>query len=220
MYNLKKNNYHQKPKASDIQTPLKVSQFIFELLRNKVSKEERILDPCAGMGNLLTPWKKVGYNVIGIDLDKNSPVFWSGNDFLKEGSERLFPALKDEIEYRTLEQIQKDTRKYYNIGLILCNPPFNGYGGKLGSEVWLDKIIEIFGKETPIVLFVPAGFCLNLTLGSKRYLKFANGEYPPISSRITLPKNIFLEVLFHSEILIFNILNLEPHYFLSPDEKN
>jgi hypothetical protein len=35
MYNLTKNNYHLKPKNSNIQTPLEVSQFIFELLRDK-----------------------------------------------------------------------------------------------------------------------------------------------------------------------------------------
>jgi tRNA G10 N-methylase Trm11 len=75
MYNTKLNNYHLKPKSSTVYTPPAVSQFIFELLRDKISKKERILDPCAGMGSLLTPWKKEGYNVIGVDLDKNSPVF-------------------------------------------------------------------------------------------------------------------------------------------------
>ncbi|CAI2192154.1 7883_t:CDS:2, partial [Funneliformis geosporum] len=58
--------------------------------------------------------------------------------------------------------------------LIICNPPFNGY-----------------------VLFAPAGFCANLTLESKRLAKFDNGTYPPIASRITLPKNIFEGVIFH-----------------------
>jgi type I restriction enzyme M protein len=66
------------------------------------------------------------------------------------------------------------------------------------------------------VLFVPAGFCLNLTLESKRLEKFNNGTYPPISSRITLPKNIFPEVVFHSEILIFNLKGLKAHYFYKP----
>ncbi|CAG8441298.1 4581_t:CDS:2 [Scutellospora calospora] len=60
--------------------------------------------------------------------------------------------------------------------LVICNPPFNGYGQKLGSEVWLDKIIELFGKEIPLVLFCPAGFRLNLTLKSKRRSKFANED--------------------------------------------
>jgi len=99
--------------------------------------------------------------------------------------------------------------------LIICNPPFNGYGNKLGSEVWLDKIIELFGKEVPIVLFVSMGFRLNSKKNGKRWSKFTNQTYPPISSIISLPRDIFPEVEFHSEILIFNIPGLQAHYFLS-----
>jgi type I restriction-modification system DNA methylase subunit len=56
MYNLQKNNYHQKPKAANIQTPLAVSQFIFELLKDKLNPfHELIFDPCSGQGNLLAP---------------------------------------------------------------------------------------------------------------------------------------------------------------------
>jgi type I restriction-modification system DNA methylase subunit len=55
MYNTKLNNYHQKPKASNIQTPLEVSKFIYELLRDKIDKGGVILDPCCGQGNLLKP---------------------------------------------------------------------------------------------------------------------------------------------------------------------
>lgn len=84
MYNLLKNNYHQKPKSSNIQTPLAVSEFIYELLRDKVwdwrstiNMGSSILDPCSGMGNLLEPWKQEkdfekGYPVVEIDLDPNS----------------------------------------------------------------------------------------------------------------------------------------------------
>ena len=55
MYNLNRNNYNLKPKSSTIYTPAAVSQFIFELLRDKVSKEKTklILDPCCGERNLL-----------------------------------------------------------------------------------------------------------------------------------------------------------------------
>jgi len=69
----------------------------------------------------------------------------------------------------------------------------------------------------PIVLFAPVGFCANLTLESQRLEKFHNGTYPPIASRITLPKNIFEGVIFHSEILIFNISGLKSHYFYQPN---
>jgi hypothetical protein len=56
-YRIDRNNYHQKPKSSNIQTPLAVSQFIFELLRDKIIQKEEglILDPCSGKGNLLRP---------------------------------------------------------------------------------------------------------------------------------------------------------------------
>jgi type I restriction-modification system DNA methylase subunit len=54
MYNLQKNNYHQKPKSSTIYTPPAVSQFIYELLKDKV-KRGTILDPCSGQGSLLRP---------------------------------------------------------------------------------------------------------------------------------------------------------------------
>jgi hypothetical protein len=70
----------------------------------------------------------------------------------------------------------------------------------------------------PIVLFTPIGFRLNLTLQSPRHKKLSEGIYPPITSQITLPKNIFAGVKFHSEILIFNIPGLENHYFYKPHE--
>jgi hypothetical protein len=55
MYRTDRNNYHLKPKFSNIQTPLEVSQFIFELLRDKIPKNSIIFDPCCGTGNLLQP---------------------------------------------------------------------------------------------------------------------------------------------------------------------
>jgi len=68
----------------------------------------------------------------------------------------------------------------------------------------------------------------NLTLESKRFLKFDSGEYPKINSIITLPKNIYnldgnnilkknnegKGIIFHSEILLFNVKGLKAHYFL------
>lgn len=205
MYNLQKNNYHKKPKPSNIQTPPKVSQFIFELLRGKIPQKGLILDPCCGQGNLLEPWaddyyhREKGGETYGIDIQDGEKV----NQVVD-----FFTLTSYDLE-RSHFSIKKPT-------LILCNPPFNGYGNKLGSEVWLDKIIELFGKETPIVLFAPVGFCANLTLESKRLEKFHNGTYPPIVSCISLPKNIFEGVIFHSEILIFNIKGLESHYFYKP----
>ena len=206
MYNLSRNNYHLKPKSSTIQTPLKVSQFIFELLSPYWSNKRKVLDPCSGMGNLLKPWKDAGYPTRGIDIDKNSAANTKA-DFLKD---KLFHF----PQYKQKKRIED------NKTLILCNPPFNGYGKKLGSEVWLDKIIELFGKEIPIVLFAPIGFRLNLTINSNRWKKLNNGDYPVINSIISLPKDIFEGVVFHSEILIFNIKGLEAHYLYDDLSEN
>ena len=202
MYNLTKNNYHQKPKNSNIYTPPEVSQFIFELLKDKILKDSLILDPCSGRGSLLAPWKKVGFETTGIDIAENSTAELK-LDFLDKG---LSTATK-------LFEPCYQSMRFDKCFLILCNPPFNGYGQKLGSEVWLDKIIELFGKQIPLVLFAPMGFRLNGKKQGKRWTKFTNNKYPPISSIISLPRDIFAEVEFHSEILIFNIPNLSPHYF-------
>lgn len=189
MYNLQKNNYHQKPKSSTIYTPPAVSQFIFELLKDKV-KKGTIFDPGCGQYSLLKPWKEAGHLTWGIDIDPHSQADAQVDFFT------CYPDMwSDEVD------------------LIICNPPFNGYGQQLASEVWLDKIIELFGKEIPLVLFVPMGFRLNGKKQGKRWTKFTNNSYPPISSIISLPPNIFPEVEFHSEILIFNLPNLQPHYF-------
>ncbi|CAI2191415.1 18610_t:CDS:2, partial [Funneliformis geosporum] len=50
-------NYHSKPKNSTIYTPPAVSQFIFELLKDKRDRDYL--------------WNGV-YPVVGIDLDPNS----------------------------------------------------------------------------------------------------------------------------------------------------
>ena len=202
MYNTKLNNHHTKPKNSTIYTPPAVSQFLFQLLKDKIPSDGVIFDPCYGKGSLLEPWKENSHWTYGSDIKSHSSVDliqdflnWNGGDF----------SLK--IGYRI------------KIRLVLCNPPFNGYKNKLGSEVWLAKIIELFGQDIPIVLFAPMGFRLNGKQNGKRWTKFTNQEYPPISSIISLPRDIFPQVEFHSEILIFNIPNLQPHYFFAPTSK-
>jgi hypothetical protein len=105
------------------------------------------------------------------------------------------------------------------------NPPFNvdettafyikkNYSGRpLLPEVWLKKTVELFGKNVPIAMFTPYGFRLNQSLNSKRWKCFSNGEYPEITSIVSLPKDVFQNVLFHSEILLFNLPQLKGHYF-------
>lgn len=199
MYNIKFNNYHANPKNSTIYTPKEVSEFLFNLLKDKISQQGTIVDPCSGEGSLLKPWFENSYPIFGIDIiDKQGNlVNWETPNLVTD-----FLSLTQEFRIAS-----------HKLNLILCNPPFNGYKGKLACEVWLDKIIELFGKETPIILFTPMGFRLNSKSNGKRWKKFTNNYYPSISSIISLPRDIFPEVEFHTEILIFNIPGLQSHYF-------
>ncbi len=65
----------------------------------------------------------------------------------------------------------------------------------------------------PLVLFAPYGLRLNQTVASKRWRRFLDGSYPPISAIVALPKDVYEGVLFHSEVLIFNVEGLRGHYF-------
>lgn len=193
-YNTSLNNYHSNPKNSTIYTPKEVSNFIFGLLKDKV-KKGIILDPCCGQGSLLAPWQENSYWTYGIDIDPNSTA-------------------DAKMDFFTCQPYENEWND--EINLVLCNPPFNGMKPQLAPEIWLDKIIELFGKDIPLVLFVPMGFRLNSNQNGKRWSKFTNGKYPPISSIISLPRDIF-GIEFHTEILIFNIPNLKPHYFYQPN---
>ena len=130
------------------------------------------------------------------------------NPFLKRGSRIDGCEIKEGINFLTRkEKIYAD--------LIICNPPFNlGVGKKLGSETFLEKIIELNGQNgTAIVLFVPMGFRLNQRKKSKRW-RWLRDNCPPITSIVSLPLDIFEKVQFHNEILIFNAPKLKPHYLL------
>ncbi|AGL90046.1 N-6 DNA methylase [Candidatus Phytoplasma australiense] len=203
MYRVDRNNFFKNEKKATIYTPSWVSQFLYNILSPQIQRG-LILDPCVGEGSLLFPWKEKGFDVLGVDIEKTT-----------------FPNL---IHKNFLELSQKELKKQ-KISLVITNPPFNldfktksyvkeKYGGRpLLPELWLSKIIELFGKDIPIVLFTPYGFRLNQSLNSKRLQKFLNQEYPEISSIISLPKDVFENVVFHSEILIFNVNHLKPHYF-------
>jgi hypothetical protein len=99
--------------------------------------------------------------------------------------------------------------------LVLCNPPFNGITYKrwrLGSEAFLHKIFELCGEDQKIVLFGPMGLRLNVDRRGERakHLPIWN-----ITTIVSLPRNFFGQhVLFHAEILFFNMPKLKPHYAL------
>tara|TARA_R100001443_G_scaffold40836_1_gene54222 strand:- start:7934 stop:8515 length:582 start_codon:yes stop_codon:yes gene_type:complete len=174
-------------KANDTPTPIEVVEYITKLVEPCLritpmdDRPKRVLDPACGSGILTS--KLTDVEVVQYDII-------IGKDF--------FSADKEE-----------------DIDCVIVNPPFNrdgvGQGRKLLPEAFLDKILEVCDKNTPIILITPMGFRLNCSKKSKRRKKLIN-DYPPISSIISLPLDIFEGVKFHTEILCFNCPWLKPHY--------
>lgn len=202
MYRVDRNNFYKQQKKATVYTPAGVSEFIYNIVADKLDNQKPVLDPCVGSGSLLKPFKKNGFKVIGVDIEKQG--------FRDTKVKNYLEIVKGEL-----------TRP----ALVIMNPPFNidektkdyvrkHYGGRpLLPEIWLQKALELFGNTVPIVLFTPYGLRLNQTATSKRWGKFVDGEYPEIKSIISLPKDIFDGIQFHSEILLFNIKRLKGHYF-------
>ena len=190
-----RNNYHKNPKASAIYTPPGVAGFLFDILKR--SEFVRILDPAIGSGRLTDPWRAQGHYIMGCDIKDST-------------------ANRQEFICKAFEETT--TRDfYYTPDLVLCNPPFNGAPGKqLYPEVFLRHIFDLWGPQTPTVMFAPMGMRLNQRRKSTRWrwLRDCGAE---ITSIISLPLDVFPDVEFHAEILIFNVSGIQPHYFL-PEE--
>jgi type I restriction enzyme M protein len=200
-----RNKYFDNKKESSIFTPETICNFLADILTTFVHQQNYwgknvILDPAIGTGNLIKPFMEM--------KRLRNPLRFVGYD----------------IEPMRLASIQTHCRDFLNsfikneikdIALIICNPPFNnkGYGRKLLPELFTDKVFELYGEHTPLVMFSPMGFRLNQRVKSKRWRKF-RGRNAQITSIVSLPLDIFPNVEFHSEILIWNIPHLKPHYFL------
>lgn len=230
-----RNNYTENPKNSSIYTPEGVCQFLFDLIDPYIRKKKilskgysisqptsmnrvLVLDPAVGSGNLLKPFmNKIKYWTYGYDINHD------------------FDLLIDKMALFLKMNFLASKIKYNNIDLVICNPPFNitedikkflkkiKKGKSLLVELFIDKIFELYGRTVPLVVICPMGVRLNQriydknrTIGNRkgaRYRKIRD-EWPPITSIISLPLDIFPQVEFHCEILIFNMPELESHYCL------
>lgn len=188
----RKNPYWDNPKNSTVYTPKCVADFLHRII-SSVLLPKVILDPAIGRGALTNPWKK-NSTIVGVDVDPKS----------KRYADHFVRSRFEDLEHWSLP--------YPN--LILVNPPWNGANGrKLYPEVFLRKIVDLFGKDVPTVLFVPMGFRLNQRMKSKRW-QWLNGIGMGITSIVSLPLNVFEKVEFHSEILLFNMPKLKAHYWI------
>jgi type I restriction enzyme M protein len=194
-----RNDYHDRPKRSDVYTPPGVARFLFDVLRkagpitvgHSQMPFQTILDPAIGTGRLTDPWCEAGHTVTGCDIvNKHAKC----QTFYQE-------------RYESLTELPRP-------GLVLCNPPFNGAEGrKLYPEVFLEHTFDLFGVCQPMVLFAPMGMRLNQRRKSSRWrwLRDCGAE---LASIVSLPLDTFPGVEFHAEILIFNVGGIRPHYFL------
>jgi len=102
--------------------------------------------------------------------------------------------------------------------LVLCNPPWSGGGKSAKSPIamFLERILKVVPKGTPIALIAHWSFRMDQDRGSTRW-RWLRDECPAITGIITLPHDIWSDAKVHSEILLFNLPKLRSHYFL-PDE--
>lgn len=199
---VKKNDYNENKKDHVVATPYYLCIKIAEILRQDgLLIPNVVLDVACGDGRLGGIITNYGYKesieaVYGVDT-KPAENNWILQDLITTG------------DFLTCEMPD------INPNLIVCNPPFNNTDNKkvFLPELFLHRMFELYGDHKPIIMFVPFGFRLNQRKKSKRYQSLMNTN-ANITSIISLPIDAFEDVAFHSEILIFNIPGLKPHYFI------
>jgi hypothetical protein len=193
-------------KRDDIFTPPAIANRIYEIIQESELNPKTILDPAIGNCNLIEPFLDSGCRIIGIDIVKY---------FRTELIDQFILARYERLEKKQSSYIYKGRK--FNLtqpDLVVINPPFNGEKDKkFYPEIFLRKTFELFGENQPIVLITPMGLRLNIRVDGARY-QWMKQNNIRITSILSLPLNAFKGVLFHSEVLFFNILGVEPHYWL------
>ena len=185
------NKNHDRYKNSTVYTPIEIIDFLHKEIIPNI-KTNIVFDPAVGEGALINKLKKQGSYIIANDIYDVSEIV-NVDEFTNLDIEKMN------------EKIKCD--------LIIMNPPFNGHPSrKLYPEIFIDKCFEICGDKTPMIAIIPTGYRINQRIKSKRWRKIRDNYN--ISSIVTLPLDIFENVLFHTEIIIFNVDNIKPHYFL------
>lgn len=183
------NKDHSDIKESTVYTPKEITDFLNKEIISKVNPN-RVFDPSIGKGALIQDLKEKGKYIIGCDIrDVELDI--------------------DELYVCDFEKLDKKL----DVDLVIMNPPFNGHPNrKLYPEIFIDKAFELCGLDTPLIAIIPTGWRVNQRVNSKRWRKIRDNYN--ITSIVSLPLDIFDGVLFHTEIVIFNIDGLKPHYFL------
>lgn len=108
--------------------------------------------------------------------------------------------------------------EWIDVDLALCNPPFNDTSGsnRFLPLLFLQRIVKIIPAGTPIAFIAPLTMRIDQAARSERW-HWLRDCCPPISSIISLPYDVFPGVKVHTEVLLYNMPKLRPHYFLSDE---
>lgn len=213
--NVQRNDYHKNRKRNDIPTPPALAEYLAILVMPELPLKVKrlVLDPACGKGYLLRPFKDRRCITAGVDTVRKPNMNYM-NGFQRGN---FLAMTKDNFDYKP--------------DLVVLNPPFNFSASvvddieraqltrKMVPELFALKVFEIWGK-IPLMLFAPMGLVLNQRMHSKRYKLLRDHKHAEITGRIALPLNIFKNVEFHAEILLFNLPGLKPHYWLPEDVVN
>jgi Eco57I restriction-modification methylase len=199
--------YNKGTKESSIYTPDGLCSMLYNISCKYITNST-IIDPSVGSGALLKYFHKNHFTTIGYDINNDTK-----RQYTSEFIHKSFLEVTDKKE----------------VGLCIINPPFNvdkqhnkdylkehNLGRALLPQLFVEKCFSLYGYNVPLILITPMGFRLNQRKRSKRWRKVRE-EYPNITTIISLPLDIFENVEFHVEVLIWNLPQLKPHYFLDEE---
>lgn len=197
-------NPRSRPGLNEIYTPPHIAEFLYKILRHL--RPQMVLDPSCGSGNLLMPWI---HDSICLGIEKNP---------FSSGAARTAGITVVSKAFELFEWYDFSLVFDERI-LILCNPPWNGnWRGANYPEVFLRRIVDLFGPQVPICFLCPMGFRLNQRAQSKRWQWLQ--DTLEITSVISCPIDMYAKTQFHNEILLFNVPGVKPHYFAPRENQN
>ncbi len=192
-----KNQNNGIQKDSTVITPQYVSNYIYQDLKRKPFKN--ILDIGGHSGSLSKIFrKKRNVKIIGIDVI---------NDY-----ENKF----DIFLHKDFLKTTKEDFKDLHIDFIISNPPFgvNKEYNQLYPQLFLEHIIQIFGKSIPVVFIVGHWFMTNSN-SRIQYIK----EHLKITKVVNLHVATFAPIRVESDIVYFNIKTAKSFDILGKQEK-
>lgn len=161
-------------------TPLQMAQAAYDYGNIYVTKGQRALDPCAGIGHLFYPWLR------HIEADGVTFDAYEIDDACVELGQVLFPKVnwQWEIPFDCLASIEGQ------YDLVVCNPPFNIRRGMiLGEEMsagkarksehfFLELCIRALKPEGQAVMFGPYNYIDRLPRKMRAWFdQHANVDY-------------------------------------------